>query len=303
MHLIDIMITADDAKYAGEVTFEVKSREYDVFYDPRCFAMLVKNLSLINNDNYSRQIRGEQVGFYTKPLSFSLMALAKSDLSDADVAQKQVWDIQKEWCPTDEITISTHCVAHCQSGLLSTIPEYAKVLKIIALGPHSLAHMAMDSNRTIIAQKLSVYLWDATFNLYHNYLSYMKSLPVHTIFEALRDVVATCWPNFTYSFDLDINEDAHLPGLDVDAMNVDKSEKVSHAITITKKADDLNNIMEEFGVKLMGCVGMGIPALPEDGEEEGYDIEMFVTLALKVAFRKLERVGVNPFMKKNLNLS
>ena len=90
MHLIDIMITADDAKYAGEVTFEVKSREYDVFYDPRYFAMLVKNLSLINNNNYRRQIRGEQVGFYTKPLSFSLMALAKSDLSNADVAQKEV---------------------------------------------------------------------------------------------------------------------------------------------------------------------------------------------------------------------
>ena len=302
-HLIDITTTADDAKDAGEVTLKVASREYDVLYDPRCFAMPAKNLGLINDDNYSRQIRGEQVGFYTKPLSFSLMALAKSDLSDADVAQKQAWDVRKEWCPTDEMTIPTRYVAHCQSGLLSAIPEYAKVLKIVALGPHSLAHMATDSNRTIIARKLSVHLWDAAFDLYHNYPSYMKSPPVHTMFEALRDVIATCWPNFTYSFDLDINEDAPSPGLDVDAMNVDESEKVSHAIAITKKADDLNNIMEEFGGKLMGCLGMGIPALPEDGEEEGHGVETFVTLALKVAFRKLERVGVNLFVKKNLNSS
>ena len=43
----------------------------------------------------------------------------------------------------------------------------------------------------------------------------------------------------------------------------------------------------------MGCLGMGIPALPEDGEEKGHGVETFVTLALKVAFRKLERVGVN----------
>ena len=120
--------------------------------------------------------------------------------------------------------------------------------------------MATDSNRTIIARKLSVHLWDATFNLHHNYPSYMKLPLVHTMFEALKDVVATCWPNFTCSFNLDVNENAPLPGLDVDAMNVNESEKVSHAIAITKKADDLNNIMEEFGGKLMGCLGMGIPA-------------------------------------------
>ena len=60
MHLINITSTADDAKDTGEVTFKVESREHDVLYDPRCFAMPVKNLGLINNDNYSRQIRGSK---------------------------------------------------------------------------------------------------------------------------------------------------------------------------------------------------------------------------------------------------
>ena len=164
------MTTADDAKDAREVTLKVESREYDVLYDPRCFAMPAKNLGLINDDNYSRQIRGEQVGFYTKPSSFSLMALAKSDLSDADIAQKQAWDVWKEWCPTNEMTIPTRYIAHCQSGLLSTIPVYAKVLKIVALSPHSLAHMA-----TV----MSLLIRYAHIPFYFRFSFTFPTLPIH----------------------------------------------------------------------------------------------------------------------------
>ena len=92
-----------------------------------------------------------------------------------------------------------------------------------------------------------MYLWDAAFDFQHNYPSYMRSPSVYAMVSMLRNVVITCWPQFKYSFSLQVNQDAPPPGLGVQDDEVDK---VSQAITIVDMTDKLDQLFKDFGAKL-----------------------------------------------------
>lgn len=78
----------DDAKDIEEVTISTpEGKKYEVLYNPRCFAMPGTYLGLVANPQYKRDIQGEQIGYYMKPLALCLMHLVKSNANNADVTE------------------------------------------------------------------------------------------------------------------------------------------------------------------------------------------------------------------------
>ena len=167
------------------------------------------------------------------------------------------------------------------------IDEYPILLKIMAFSSHNLVHLTEDSNRTVISRKLATFLWNAAFNLFHNCPTYVKSKPVLDMFSALRDSIHVFWKSFDYNFSLGVNSGAPSPVLNLDAMLVDRDE-VGQAIAIEKMKEELADIFENMGERILDCIGMVIPTSGEGAVvRKGNKL---VTAEVTKAFGRLEKV-------------
>lgn len=167
------------------------------------------------------------------------------------------------------------------------IDEYSILLKIMAFSSHNLAHLFEDRNRTAILRKLTAFLWNAAFGLFHNYPIYVKSKPVIDMPPAPRDSIHVFWKSFDYNFSLGVNLDAPSPALNVDAMLVDRDE-VGQAIAIEKMKEELADIFEDMGERILDCIGMVIPTSGEGAVVRKYN--KLITSEVTKLFGRLEKV-------------
>ena len=266
------------------ITNSITNKKVEILYHPKCFSVPSKTLT---TEDIDEDLSIEKLGMYNKPVGLSLLSLAKQDASDANIAAKQAWSHCQKWSPSDDVAHQISYVKDCKSSLLMFIDEYPILLKIMAFSSHNLVHLTEDSNRTVISRKLATFLWNAAFNLFHNYPTYVKSKPVLDMFSALRDSIHAFWKSFDYNFSLGVNSGAPSPVLNLNAMLVDRDE-VGQAIAIEKMKDELADIFENMGERILDCIGMVIPTSGEGAVvRKGNKL---VTAEVTKAFGRLEKV-------------
>ena len=266
------------------ITNSITNKKVEILYHPKCFSVPSKTLT---TEDIDEDLSIEKLGMYNKPVGLSLLSLAKQDASDANIAAKQAWSHCQKWSPSDDVAHQISYVKDCKSSLLMFINEYPILLKIMAFSSHNLAHLTEDSNRTVISRKLATFLWYAAFDLFHNYPTYVKSKPVLDMFSALRDSIHVFWKSFDYNFSLGVNSGAPSPVLNLDAMLVDRDE-VGQAIAIEKMKEELADIFENMGERILDCIGMVIPTSGEGAVvRKGNKL---VTAEVTKAFGRLEKV-------------